>query len=123
MGAGFEQEPTRPCLQRAKYQFVEVERGEHKDLGGDSGSATSARVAAIPSTFGMRMSSTTTSGLVRRTNATASAPSHASPVTSMSGSAFNSAEKPDRTNASSSTPATRITMGAQMMLGVRYRPA
>ena len=46
--------------------------------------ATIWRVASMPSTFGMRTSISTTSGSCSATRAIASAPSAASPTTSMS---------------------------------------
>ena len=48
----------------------------------------------MPSCTGIRMSITTTSGRSRPACRTASAPSHASPTTSMSGSAFQDHAEP-----------------------------
>ena len=61
--------------------------------------ATIRRVASIPSTFGMRTSISTTSGLSRSTTATASAPSPASPATAISSLASMIIRKPPRTSA------------------------
>ncbi len=58
------------------------------------GSATIVRVAASPSTFGIRMSITTTSGSNCRVSSIAAVPSSASPTTSMSSSASSSIRKP-----------------------------
>lgn len=63
-------------------------------------------VAWMPSTFGIRMSMSTTSGRVRRSCSTASSPLVASPTTSMSSSMSSSRRKPDRTSPSSSGSST-----------------
>ena len=64
----------------------------------------SARVASMPSTPGIRMSITTTSGRSRRTSGATAAPSPASPTTSNSGSRI--ARSPVRISGSSSTSRT-----------------
>ena len=56
----------------------------------------SRRVASIPSSTGIRMSISTTSGLVSSAAATACSPSAASPATSISGSACRMSRKPPR---------------------------
>jgi hypothetical protein len=59
--------------------------------------AARRRVASSPSTLGIRMSISATSGAKRRTAATACSPSAASPRTSMSGSWLSNERKPART--------------------------
>jgi hypothetical protein len=76
-------------------------------------SLTSRRVASMPSSTGIRMSISATSGRVRRISATAAAPSAASPTTSMPGSSSSSDRKPARTIAWSSAIAIRIVMRAR----------
>ena len=78
-------------------------------VGAVAGAPTIRRVASRPSISGMRMSMSTTSGRSRPTSATASAPSAASPTTSMSSAEPSSTTKPLRTSAWSSATATRIT--------------
>ena len=73
------------------------------------GSATIRAVASSPSSRGIRMSMSTTSGLVSTAWATASSPSTASPTTSMSSSESSNARNPARTSAWSSATSTRIT--------------
>ncbi len=60
---------------------------------------TMRRVASIPSSTGMRMSISTTSGRKRRASETASSPSPASPTMSVSGSASRILRRPTRTSA------------------------
>ncbi len=67
-----------------------------------SRAATTRRVASMPSSSGMRMSISTTSGFSRRAMSTACTPSTASPTTSMSSSASKIILKPARTSAWSS---------------------
>ena len=59
-----QEEPGGAGADRLEHVLVEVERGEHHDVHGRraTGSATIVRVAARPSTLGIRMSITTTSG-------------------------------------------------------------
>jgi hypothetical protein len=59
--------------------------------------ATIARVASIPSTFGIERSIRTTSGLVPAASSIASAPSDAPPTTSMSSAVARSLSRPART--------------------------
>ena len=68
---------------------------------------TMRRVASIPSSTGMRMSISTTSGRNRRASETASSPSPASPTMSVSGSASRILRRPTRTRAWSSAIRTR----------------
>ena len=68
-----------------------------------------ATVAARPSSRGMRMSISTTSGRHRRTASTAPAPSSASPTTVMSPADSRIIRSPARTRASSSMTSARIT--------------
>ena len=74
--------------------------------GGSSTFASTRRVASMPSTPGMRMSITITSGRRRRTSGATSAPSPASPSTVRSGSASTIARRPVRISGSSSTSST-----------------
>src|SRR5215216_7140082 len=74
-----------------------------------SSSATIRRVASRPSSTGMRMSISTTSGRVERASSTAAAPSPASPTTSMSPASSSRARNPARTSPWSSTSRTLIT--------------
>ena len=60
-------------------------------------------VASTPSSTGMRMSISTTSGRVSRARETASSPSPASPTTAMSSSLSSSTRSPARSSAWSST--------------------
>jgi hypothetical protein len=64
-----------------------------------AGSAAMRRVASSPSSPGIRMSISSTSGWYRAASRTASAPSAASPTTSMSSCASSSARNPARTSA------------------------
>src|SRR6266702_2911833 len=73
---------------------------------GGSGWARSWPSTVRPSLSGMRMSSSTTSGRARVICSLALAPSHAT-TTSMSGAVLRISDSPERTNASSSTRATR----------------
>jgi len=66
------------------------------------------RVASIPSSTGMRMSISTTSGLTRLTAATASEPSAASATTSRSASASRIFRRPVRIIAWSSATTTVV---------------
>ena len=75
---------------------------------GGSGVASTWRVAASPSTRGIRTSMSTTSGRCRRASATASTPSAASATTCRSGSRSISDRKPSRTRAWSSASRTQI---------------
>src|SRR5213076_112 len=70
--------------------------------------ATMRRVAAIPSSTGMRMSISTTSGRSRRASVTASSPSPASPTTVVSGSVSKIFRRPTRTSAWSSAIRTVV---------------
>ena len=70
------------------------------------------RVAASPSSSGMRMSMSTTSGSKRAAFSIASSPLPASATTSMSSSAENSIRNPARTSDWSSATSTRIVMPA-----------
>ena len=70
------------------------------------------RVACSPSSPGIRMSISTTSGVSSRTSRTASAPSAASPTTSMPSWASSRAANPARTRAWSSASSTRIIAGS-----------
>ena len=63
----------------------------------------------MPSVPGIRTSIRTTSGLSARTTLTASAPSPASPTTSMSGCVARIEHSPARTSPWSSATTTRIT--------------
>ena len=74
---------------------------------GGSGRACSARVASSPSTPGIRMSMSTTSGRSPSTRRTPSRPSPASPTTSTSGWPPSIRVKAERTSGSSSTTRTR----------------
>src|SRR6202035_3762843 len=71
-------------------------------------SSVRRRVASMPSTPGMRMSISTTSGRSVRTASMAADPSAASPTTSRSGCASRIMRKPARIRAWSSTMRTRI---------------
>src|SRR5437764_619795 len=64
--------------------------------------------ASIPPRLGIRTSMRTMSGVVSTTFCTASAPSSASPTTSMSGSCSSTISRPRRNKAWSSTTRTRI---------------
>src|SRR5260370_26161879 len=66
------------------------------------------RQATMPLLRGIRMSISTTSGSDSAALATASAPSHASPTTSMSSSSLRTISRPRRNSAWSSTISTRI---------------
>ncbi len=78
-------------------------------MRGASPSRIRRLVASIPSTPGMRMSISTTSGRSSRASATASSPSSASPTTSRSSCTSRIARKPARTSVWSSATRTRIT--------------
>src|SRR3954467_10201310 len=86
------------------------------------------RVAAIPSSSGMRMSISTTAGSKRAAFSTASAPVRASATTSMSGSPASRRRKPARTMAWSSATRTRMVMAGapagtlRRARGVSQRP-
>jgi hypothetical protein len=81
------------------------------------GSATSGpaswRVASIPSRPGMRMSNRQTSGRSCLASVTASAPSAASPITSMSGWAFRIIRSPVRMISWSSASRTLMLTGGR----------
>ena len=109
-----DEEPARPDSQRLEDVLVEIERGEDHDADvGQPGSAVIAFVAASPSTPGMRMSISTTSGTSSRGERSASAPSPASPTTSMSSSCVEQRAQPaahqllDRRRAAPGSRATR----------------
>jgi hypothetical protein len=75
-----------------------------------SSSAAMARVASRPSTPGMRMSISTTSGRSALARRSASSPSAASPTTSIPSWASSRARNPARTSAWSSASSTRINL-------------
>ena len=75
----------------------------------------------MPSSRGIRMSISTTSGRSRRATATACTPSPASPTTSRSGSASSSTRNPPRTSSWSSATSTRMLTGAPQRQGARGR--
>src|SRR5690606_31532518 len=84
-----------------------------------SGSALIRRVAASPSVPGMRMSMRTTSARRSRASSTASAPSDASPTTSMSGSESTRTRKALRSRAWSSASRTRMVIRSPPVRGSR----
>ena len=94
--ASLSRNPDRPGADRLEDVLVEVERGQHDDvhIGEVRVVDDLTRVAARPSSSGMRMSMTTTSGSSRRTSSIASPPFSASPTTSRSSSASRRTRKP-----------------------------
>src|SRR4051812_7292784 len=78
----------------------------------------SARIASMPSRFGMTRSISTTSGFNRSACSIASSPSDASPATSMPSCSARKPRSPSRTTAWSSTTSTRIGSSASGHLQV-----
>ena len=97
-GASLSRKPLAPA-RSAWYTYSSRSNVVSMSIRGPPSPLSSSRVAASPSMTGIRTSISTTSGVARRAIFTASAPSAASPATTIPGWAASSAPKPSRTNA------------------------
>ena len=84
-GASLSRKPLAPARRAARTYSSRSNVVSTSTRVAERGSPQISRVAAMPSTRGIRTSMSTTSGRCRRTSSTASRPSAASPTTSRSG--------------------------------------
>ena len=83
-GVSLTRNPAAPSRSASEHVVVDVERRQDDDLRRVRARARTSRVAARPSSFGIRMSMRTTSGRWASMAAATSLPSSASPTTSRS---------------------------------------
>ncbi len=110
-GVSLSRKPAAPAASAA-YTYSSTWNVVRTATCGGCGWARICRVAARPSSTGIRMSISTTSGRSSRAARTPAAPSPASPTTSKPPAASSTVRRPNRTSSSSSTSSTRITSAA-----------